>query len=537
MKLLSVAEMQQVEQEADASGLSYSQMMANAGRGVAEVVLSEYGSLEDKSAVALVGSGNNGGDALVALTSLIEAGWHTTAYLVRPRPAKDLVLEQFKKAGGEVSSAASDEEFGQLGALLTSHRVLLDGILGTGIRLPLKEEIASVLRFAGERIKQMPVPPHLIAVDCPSGVDCDSGEADQECLPAEITVTMAAAKQGLLRFPAADLIGRLRLASIGTLDELPAWQAANRFVVEEDWIRQRLPQRPRTAHKGTFGTALVVAGSINFIGAAWLAGQAAYRSGAGLVTLAVPNPLHTILAGQFPEATWLVLPDRMGVIAQGAEKIIQTNLTRVTALLIGPGFGQDDSTLAFMDRLFASDASYKTAAIGFIRPEKGNRKEEKPILPPLVVDADGLKLLSRLPDWPSRLPKMAVLTPHPGEMAVLTGLKVEELMADRIASAERFARQWGHVVVLKGAFTVIASPDGPTAVIPVASAALARAGTGDVLAGLISGLRAQGMEGFEAATAGAWIHAQAGLKAVQNVGSMASVLASDVLKAIPEVIG
>jgi len=153
-------------------------------------------------------------------------------------------------------------------------------------------------------------------------------------------------------------------------------------------------------------------------------------------------------------------------------------------------------------------------------------------LPPLVVDADGLKLLSRLKDWPARLPAPAVLTPHPGEMAILTGLEKEELMSDRLETAEHYARKWGHVVVLKGAFTIIASPDGRTAVIPVATPALARAGTGDVLAGLIVGLRAQGLEAFEAAVAGAWIHAQAGLQAEKDLGSSASVLAGDVLRAV-----
>ena len=159
-----------------------------------------------------------------------------------------------------------------------------------------------------------------------------------------------------------------------------------------------------------------------------------------------------------------------------------------------------------------------------------------PALPPLVIDADGLKLLARLPDWPSRLSPQAVLTPHPGEMAVLTGLTLEEVQADRIGTAERFAHLWGHIVVLKGAFTVIASPAGKTAVIPVATPALARAGTGDVLAGLIAGLRAQGVGAFEAAAAGAWIHAQAGLRAAEKLGSTACVLAGDVLEAVAGVM-
>jgi ADP-dependent NAD(P)H-hydrate dehydratase / NAD(P)H-hydrate epimerase len=175
--------------------------------------------------------------------------------------------------------------------------------------------------------------------------------------------------------------------------------------------------------------------------------------------------------------------------------------------------------------------------MGFFPAAEGEaRPEENGPLPPLVIDADGLKLLAKITDWPSQLPGPAVLTPHPGEMAVLTGLPVEEIQADRVQMAERFSQEWGHVVVLKGAFTVVAAPDGQTAVIPVASAALARAGTGDVLAGLIPGLLAQGMEAFPAAVAGAWIHAQAGLLAAEALGSSAAVLAGDLLPAIPEIL-
>jgi NAD(P)H-hydrate epimerase len=157
-------------------------------------------------------------------------------------------------------------------------------------------------------------------------------------------------------------------------------------------------------------------------------------------------------------------------------------------------------------------------------------------LPPVVVDADGLKLLARLPNWAAQLPAPAVLTPHPGEMGVLTGLTKDDIQADRVNVARRFSQEWGHVVVLKGAFTVIAAPDGETAVIPVATPALARAGSGDVLAGLIVGLRAQGVAAFPAAAAGAWIHAHAGLHAAQLLGNSASVLAGDILRSTIDIL-
>jgi NAD(P)H-hydrate epimerase len=385
----------------------------------------------------------------------------------------------------------------------------------------------------------MEIPPVVIAVDCPSGVDCDSGAAAPECIQADLTVTMAAVKAGLLRFPACELAGEIRMVGIGLKEgeeALPAWKEIHRWVVDEEFVGEALPRRPRDAHKGTFGTAVAAVGSVNYTGAALLAGKAAYRVGAGLVTLAVVGPLHTALAGQFPEATWILLPGDMGVIAESASTVLRENLGRGTALLLGCGFGTEETTRAFLQRLLEETTPGKHKQIGFIPGEPVHGSPESPALPPLVVDADGLKLLAQIPGWAGLLPPGAILTPHPGEMAILTGLTKEAIQADRIEVAERYAKEWGHVVVLKGAYTVVASPNGLTAVIPVATPALARAGTGDVLAGVILGLRAQGVDAFRAAAAGAWLHAQAGLLAAVAHGTTASVIAGDLIEFLPEVL-
>jgi hydroxyethylthiazole kinase-like uncharacterized protein yjeF len=351
-------------------------------------------------------------------------------------------------------------------------------------------------------------------------------------------VTMAAVKQGLLRLPAYGLAGELRLVDIGPLDELKSWQAIQNEVPDQEHVISILPERGLDAHKGTFGTAVIAAGSLNYTGAALLAGKAAYRVGAGLVTLAVPAPLHSALAGHFPEATWVLLPHEMGVIASAAADVLTKNLERATALLVGPGLGLEDTTKDFvLNLLKGAKAKPTNRRIGFVQGE-GKAEEEKSEkgLPPLVFDADGLKLLAKLPDWAKLLPAPAILTPHPGEMSALTGLSVEDIQNDRLAVAKKFATEWGHVVVLKGAFTVIAAPDGRTSTIAVATPALARAGTGDVLSGLIAGLRAQGVDAYNAAVAGAWIHAQAGLAAADDLGSEAAILAGDVLESVSYVL-
>lgn len=540
MKLVTAAEMQRIEREADASGLSYAQMMENAGSGLAQYISDYYDEPGQKRVLALVGSGNNGGDALVALVKLAVRGWQACAYLNKPRPEDDLLLQRAREAAVEVYCAEDDLGYAHLGSLLKAYPVLMDGILGTGLHLPLRPGTAGLLGYVRQRILALDERPHVVAVDCPSGVDTDTGEAAEETIPAELTVTMAAIKQGLLRFPAADLVGELLVAPIGMVDATPTWQGVRRIAPDQAFVRNLLPRRPRYSHKGTFGTSLVVAGSRNYTGAALLAGEAAYRVGAGLVTLAVPESLHAVLAGKLVEATWLLLPEEMGVIAGAAAPLVLDHLDRATALLIGPGLGLEETTRHFLELVLSPTAHGARSKIGFLGQEMGARRPEpnQPAvkIPPVVVDADGLKLLARLPDWPARLPPLSVLTPHPGEMSVLTGLSKEELQGDRIAIAEQYAAHWGHVVVLKGAFTVVASPTGDTAVIPVATPALARAGTGDVLAGLIVGLRAQGVAAYEAAMAGAWIHAQAGIYAAEDMGNTASVLARDVLAACVPVL-
>ncbi len=514
MKYVSVAEMIAIEKEADASGHTYAQMMEHAGKRLADEIQNAYSLAAEKTALGLLGSGNNGGDTLVAFCYLQEWGWQTTAYIVRPRPKNDPLVDRFLKAGGTLLKIEGDPDCQKLILALESHSILLDGILGTGIRLPLRSPISDVLSLVQNRLLEIENPPPVVAVDCPSGVDCDSGEAAPECLSAEITVTMAAVKEGLLKFPAFKLVGNLRLVGIGLPEGLPAYTSIGREVIDSEWAHRVIPPRLLDSHKGAFGTVLVVGGSLNYSGAVLLAGEAAFRCGAGWVTLAVPEPLHAALAGSFVEATWLLLPHKDGFIAAEGAEILRTNLGKPTALLIGPGFGMQDTSRDFITQLF----------------------KNKSHLPPMVVDADGLKLLAQISDWWGQLPGQAVLTPHPGEMSILTGISVDEIQSNRIGFAEKFAQQWGHVVVLKGAFTVIAAPDGRTAIIPVATPALARAGTGDVLAGLIAGLRAQGVTPFEAAAAAAWIHAQAGLLAADILGSSAAVLAGDVLVASVDVL-
>jgi ADP-dependent NAD(P)H-hydrate dehydratase / NAD(P)H-hydrate epimerase len=534
MKLFSVTEMQFLEKEANQEGLTYETMMENAGRGIAKEIESAYSHLNNNKVFALVGSGNNGGDALVALSHLSTNNWETCAYIVHRRAGDNPLIDRLIDNSGRVIDAEEDNKFMLLSQLIESSCVLIDGVLGTGIKLPIKGEIGRILAFVKTRIKSTNNTIHVVAVDCPSGVDCDTGEIADETIPAEITITMAGMKPGLIKFPAAGLTGEIRFASIGSIENLQAYKENQKIVLNTEVIKNNFPKRPLDSHKGTFGTAFIIAGSVNYTGAALLAGLAAYRIGSGLVTMAVPAPLHEALSGNLPEATWVLLPHELGVISQDAAQTVRKNINRATAILIGPGLGLEDTTKEFIRRFIAT-TSERRGNFGFLHDTKLG-DEGTSIQIPMVVDADGLKLISKIGKWSELLPSPAVLTPHPGEMAVLTGLSMSEIQENRIDIAKEYSIKWGHVVVLKGAYTVIANPTGQIAVVPVATPALAKAGTGDVLAGLIVGLLAQRVDAFLAACIGAWIHAYAGLLAARILGNTASVIARDVLNSVPQII-
>lgn len=501
--------MRAIEQAADELGLSYAQMMENAGRSLAEAILA-HSHKGENSMVALVGAGNNGGDALVALAALGAAGWKTGALLIGKRFSHDEYVKRARKAGAQIRTLHYDnhETLDEHAEWLRSFGFVMDGILGTGVRAPVREPLARVMAAIKANMEITRPKPFVVAVDCPSGMDCDSGEIAPQALPADLTVCMGAVKYGMLTLPAFGYLGELVVADIGITNRVRQWADIQRHTIDEAAVRSMLPERPLGGHKGTFGRLLVVAGSAQYPGAALLAGRAGYRSGAGLVHMAVPKPVQPLLAGHLPEAIWLPLSAQEGWIAENALKPIKDILPQASALLLGPGVGLAPGTGEFVGKLL----------------------KEK--LPPLVVDADGLKLMAAYDDWFRRFALDAVLTPHPGEMAALTGRSVEEIQRSRIEIAEEFARTWHQVVVLKGAFTVVAAPDGRTAVLPLAAPALARAGSGDVLAGLIAGLRAQGAAAFEAACAGVWLHGQAGLRAAAQRGS-AAVLAGDLLDHLP----
>ena len=374
----------------------------------------------------------------------------------------------------------------------------------------------------------------VVAVDVPTGLNSDTGALDPATLPADVTVTLAAVKRGHILPPGAAAVGKLVIGDIDVPDDLYADVKSEMATPAQ--VAGLLPARPVDAHKGTFGRALVVAGSVNYTGAAYLAATSAIRVGTGLVTLALPQAIHPAVAARLAEATYLLLPHDLGVLAPGAARVLNDKVEGYHALLIGPGLGQEKPTGEFLDLWLGGQEAANQQRVGFLHIADEETEESTRIaLPPLVVDADGLNLLAKVNNWWQRLPERTILTPHPGEMARLMGCETQKVVADRLGCAVEMAAKWGHVVVLKGAYTLVVDPDGRMVALPFANPALATAGSGDVLAGAIVGMLAQGLTPFEAALVGAYLHGLAGELARDDIGQV-GVAAGDLPGLLPTAI-
>jgi NAD(P)H-hydrate epimerase len=322
-------------------------------------------------------------------------------------------------------------------------------------------------------------------------------------------------KQGLLKHPARAKAGELHPIDIGIGEISKYLPERLPEMITSEIVKRYLPERPYESHKGTFGTCFVVAGTQSYTGAAYLTGKAAYRAGCGLVHIATPASVHQSLAGHLPEAVWTILPEVDGGYGEkGIEKLVKT-ISGVDSLVIGPGWGLAQSNISFLKALL----------------------ESIPREIPTVFDADGLKLLSQIPQWWQLLPANSILTPHPGEMSILTGLETSEIQSNRWEIAKKYAEKWGVCLLLKGAETVVADHEGSLWVNPISEPALATAGSGDVLSGLIGGLLAQGTFKNKATVASVWLHGQAGILAKAELGTDRCVTAVDILNSIPGAFG
>jgi len=512
MKVLTVEQMRQVEELCAKIGLPTDVLMENAGKAVAEEVRRMLGTVNEQHVLVMVGPGNNGGDGLVVARHLHDWGAKVSLYFPVQRPPDDPNLKLVQERDITCVVAEQDENMGRLAELLPSANVVVDAVFGTGTSRPLSGIFQETLQAISEA-QNKDSGLRVIALDLPSGLDADTGAVDPACLHVDDTITLGFVKRGLFNSPGAERAGKITVVDIG----IPAYlvEILPVELITEDWARTILPERPLVANKGTFGRVLVVAGSINYIGAAFLACSGAIRVGAGLVTLATASSLQPILASKLTEVTYLPLPEsRPGIISPKAANLIHQELSNYSVLLLGCGLGQSQSVTRF------------------IRDILSRRRADSLSI---VLDADALNVLAKMPGLWQLLTDDAILTPHPGEMSRLAGVSVEEVQSDRTGVAQELANKWHKTIVLKGAYTVVATPDDQAKISPVANPGLASAGTGDVLSGVIAGLRAQGLTPYDAAALGVYLHAEAGEMVKARLGD-AGMIASDLLPELPLII-
>ena len=509
MKIVTAEQMARIDRDCASIGLPTDKLMENAGKAVAEEIRRILHSVEHQHILLLIGPGNNGGDGLVAARHLHDWGAKVSAYLCSSR-TNDPNLELVQQRGITCVEAAQDENLNKFDELLSSTGYVVDALFGTGKVRPLQGIFQRVLDTVSDA-KSKNEALRVIAIDLPSGLNADNGEVDPACPYADNTITLGLPKLGMFNFPGAERIGKLAIVDIGIPDSLA--DSIMTELITSEWARTVLPNRPLNANKGSFGRVVVVAGSINYIGAAYLACSGAVRIGAGLVTLATATSLQPILASKLTEVTYLPLPESQpGIISPQSAELVNQQLNQYNVLLLGCGIGQSQSAQEFVTSLLFREG-----------------------LPALVLDADALNALAQIPNWWQRLNDDAILTPHPGEMARLSGASVAEIQSDRVGIARKLAADWHKTIVLKGAYTVIAAPDGRCRISNIANPGLASAGTGDVLAGAIAGLVAQGLSPFDAASLGVYLHGEAG-EIIKTVLGDAGMTASDLLPALPIVI-
>ncbi len=509
MKILTAGQMREIDRRAfEEFGIPGVLLMENAGRRVAEEVRSLRGNLAEERIVIVCGRGNNGGDGFVAARHLFNLGARPRIFLLAGKNEVKgdaaLNLDIVLRLGLEIVevTAAAGRSRLNLKRALREATVIIDAIFGTGLSKPAAGLAAAVIGDINES------PAETIAVDLPSGLSSDTFAVIGPAVRADATVALGAPKIAHVFPPAEDYAGRLVVAEISLPPVLLASPELKLEMAGPENAGPFFRPRPRSGHKGTFGHVLILAGSRGKTGAAVLAGKAAYRSGAGLVTIATPESCVPAVARTMSELMTEPLPEtEEGTIAGAARPRLERLLSGKDALVVGPGLSTHPETAALVRSLLPG------------------------VRIPTVIDADGLNILVGKLGFLKKTARPPVLTPHPGEFGRLLGRSVPEVLNDRLALASRFAAEHRVLLVLKGYRTLVAGPDGRVSVNPTGNPGMATGGSGDVLSGLLGAFLAAEKNAFGAAVASVYLHGAAGDIAAAELGQRAMV-AGDILKAL-----
>ncbi len=504
--LLTASEMRETDRRTiESFGIPGRVLMENAGRGATRFFLKVFGDLSQKKVGIIAGKGNNGGDGFVVARYLSQKNIDVTVFLLA---RKDSVksgdagdnLALLYHLNVPVIEIPDEASFAEHHPALCQQDIWVDAIFGTG----LNSDITGYFRTIIEYINSLNKP--VFAIDIPSGINSDTGQPCGVCIRAVATATFAYPKIGHYLYPGAAYRGKLDITDIGIPKYIADEVCPKQYLINPEMLG--LPYRSADAHKGDTGHVLVIAGSKGKSGAAAMTAMSAMRAGAGLVTLGVPESINTILETLAVEVMTEPLPDAGGILSEAAfDKIIMLAKGK-RVMAIGPGLGQFAQTQQLIRRMIWESHT------------------------PMVIDADGLNALSGHTEMLKQLRVPVILTPHPGEMARLVNITTSEVQQDRITCARQFAKTYRVYLVLKGAGTVVAIPDGRVFVNPSGNSGMASGGMGDVLTGIITGLLAQGISPEIAACAGVYLHGAAADVLAETTGAY-GFLASEVMAEIP----
>jgi len=509
MNLVTADEMRLLDQKViNEYGIPGIILMENAGLAVMHVIKNHFsGSLARKRILVFAGKGNNGGDGFVVARHLVNAGCDVKIFLLcKPEELQGDALINWKiarKMNIRYQLIVSDRDLNVVKVGLMYTELVIDGIFGTGFKGGVQGTIAKLIDIVNEAGKT------VVSIDLPSGMVADTGCVKGACIKAQYTVTLALPKVGLVLEPAAPFVGKLVTADISFPPELIAKQQYNRYLLGHSLCRSFLPVRAADSHKGSYGHVMVIGGSPGMTGAVALSAWAAVRSGAGLVTAAVPASLNPVLETKLTEAMSLPLPETGdGTLSLSSLEPIK-NAVSNKVVVFGPGLSRhkeaQDITQAFVSNLPC----------------------------PTVLDADALFALVDCTEHLKKCRYPVILTPHPGEMARLLGKSVGEIQEDRIRAATEAAKIYNSIVVLKGAKTLVATPEGHLYVNSTGNPGMASGGSGDVLAGMIGAFMAQGIKGEHAAALAVYVHGRAGDFAACDK-SQISLTAGDIIEYLPK---
>jgi len=483
-------------------------LMENASRAAGRVFLEHFHPVPGARVVTLCGKGNNGGDGFAVARHLSGSGMGVTVILLA-RPSQvtgDALtnLEVIKRIGGiRIIEAGTSSALEENLHYIEESDYIIDAILGTGIN----SEVEGVYSRAISAINSSGRP--VMSVDIPSGLNSDTGRIMGVAVRADLTVTFGFPKLGQVIFPGANLAGRLVCADIGIPHPVEQMVRSRHFITGPEAFPSLFHRGKRDSHKGDRGHLLVIAGSTGKTGAAAMTALGALRAGAGLVTLGIPAGLNSIMEVKLTEAMTAPLPETaQGMLSMKAKEAILDLARGKSAVAIGPGLSVNPETAALVREIIASCDL------------------------PMVIDADGLNALADEPGILEKLDNKKILTPHPGEMARLTGMKSGDVQSDRIEAVRRFTERYNCCLVLKGARTIITDSPERIYINPTGNPALSSGGSGDVLTGIISGLLTRGMPVIEAASAGVYLHGLAGDLLAEDMGE-AGVIAGDILDVLP----